>query len=265
MAAVKQADFAVVTAIEKEYFHGMLSAERVTRLISMATTVSDPSPHFIVDDALNKSDFDAVIDVLPDPSSMHIVSSFSLPALSEYRDRYSILMEDLIESDHSTVWSELYGLLSSNELEEHTRLRLEPHLTVEARRRLPRRLAPQVWLHCDLAGSYLRPHTDSPNVACVVLLYLKSQVPVPEIGTALYRPIAESAEVVSAPVDSAMNYKHEDRSLFVQTDTVDFVPNRLWGQLRTDFSFHGLEPVPAHAAPRYLAIVQYRLCGCANC
>lgn len=85
------------------------------------------------------------------------------------------------------------------------------------------------------AGYFLEPHSDLHTKLVVLLLYLAPDESAAHLGTSLYRPKDSN---FSCP-DSA-HYPFED---FIKMKTAPYKPNSLLAFLRSDISFHGVEPL----------------------
>jgi hypothetical protein len=86
----------------------------------------------------------------------------------------------------------------------------------------------------DRKGYKLTPHTDSPRKICTFLVYLaedSSQGP----GTSFYRPNDTGFRCEGGP--------HHPRELFEITKTLPYTPNLMCAFVKTDRSFHGVEPI----------------------
>lgn len=85
------------------------------------------------------------------------------------------------------------------------------------------------------AGYFLQPHSDAHQKIAAFLLYLAPDESALHLGTSLYRPKDRD---FSCP-DSKC-YPFED---FVRVKTAPYKPNSLLAFLRSDISFHGVEPL----------------------
>lgn len=85
------------------------------------------------------------------------------------------------------------------------------------------------------AGYFLGPHSDLYTKLVVVLLYLAPDTRAERLGTSLYRPKVEG---FSCP--DSKHYAFED---FICVKTAPYRPNSLLAFVRSDISFHGLEPL----------------------
>jgi hypothetical protein len=85
------------------------------------------------------------------------------------------------------------------------------------------------------AGYSLQPHSDWHTKIVVLLIYLASDESALHLGTSLYQPKDRG---FSCPVSKP--HPFED---FVRVKTFPYKPNSLLAFLRSDISFHGVEPL----------------------
>jgi hypothetical protein len=90
------------------------------------------------------------------------------------------------------------------------------------------------------SGFFLGPHSDLHTKLVVLLIYLAPDASAAHLGTSLYRPKRPG---FSCP-DSA-HYPFED---FVRVKTAPYTPNSMLAFVRSDISFHGVEPLSAEDA-----------------
>lgn len=88
------------------------------------------------------------------------------------------------------------------------------------------------------AGYFLGPHSDLYTKRVVLLLYLAPDDSVEHLGTSLYRP--------KAPGFSCPDSKHYAFADFIRVKTAPYRANSLLAFVRSDVSFHGLEPLSEH-------------------
>jgi hypothetical protein len=116
-----------------------------------------------------------------------------------------------------------------------------PEVTVE----------PQLIRH--RAGYFLGPHSDLYTKIVVLLLYLAPDESGAHSGTSLYRP-----KDPSFTCHNSTHYPFED---FVRVKTAPYKPNSMLAFLRSDISFHGVEPLSEQdiANTRGRDLIQYVL------
>jgi hypothetical protein len=85
------------------------------------------------------------------------------------------------------------------------------------------------------AGYFLGPHSDLHTKLVVLLLYLASDESACHLGTSLYRP--------KDPGFTCPDSLHYPFEKFVKVKTAPYKPNSLLAFVRSDRSFHGVEPL----------------------
>lgn len=85
------------------------------------------------------------------------------------------------------------------------------------------------------AGYFLGPHSDLYTKLVVLILYLAPDDSAEHLGTSLYRP-----KVPTFTCPDSKHYAFED---FIRVKTAPYRPNSLLAFMRSDVSFHGLEPL----------------------
>lgn len=84
-------------------------------------------------------------------------------------------------------------------------------------------------------GYFLGPHSDLYTKLVVLLLYLAPDNSAEHLGTSLYRP--------RDPSFTCRNSKHYNFEDFIRVKTAPYRANSLLAFIRSDVSFHGLEPL----------------------
>lgn len=85
------------------------------------------------------------------------------------------------------------------------------------------------------AGYFLGPHSDLHTKLVVLLIYLAPDESAAHLGTSLYQPKDSS---FTCP--NSTHYPFED---FIRVKTAPYKPNSMLAFLRSDISFHGVEPL----------------------
>ena len=95
------------------------------------------------------------------------------------------------------------------------------------------------------------PHTDAPHRFLSMLFYCPRDSSHEHLGTSLYLPLDPKFTCEGGP--------HYDFDKFVKVDTMPFRPNSLFCFVRTDRSFHGVEPITDDAVARDLILYDIRI------
>ena len=102
------------------------------------------------------------------------------------------------------------------------------------------------------AGYFLGPHSDLNTKLVVLLIYLAPDNSAEHLGTSLYRP--------KDPTFSCPDSKHYPFEDFIRVKTAPYKPNSLLAFMRSDISFHGLEPLSeTDVATEGRDVIQYVL------
>lgn len=89
----------------------------------------------------------------------------------------------------------------------------------------------------DRTNYVLGPHTDSPSRLAVLIIYLPETDENPHLGTSIYVP--------KDPKMTCIGTSHYNHSDFDRVFTAPYKPNSAIAFVKTDNSFHGVEPLMA--------------------
>jgi hypothetical protein len=98
----------------------------------------------------------------------------------------------------------------------------------------------------DITKYSLGPHTDSPRKVLTFLFYLPKDESQSHLGTSIYIPKDGTYTCPGRP-----HYGFEN---FQRVVTMPFKPNTLFAFVKTDNSFHGVEPVTDPDTKRWLLL-----------
>jgi len=148
----------------------------------------------------------------------------------------------------SKVVSVLFYLPSDDRLERHGKFRT----FIDARFKGEQpAFGDEALLVNDHTDYSLGPHTDTPSKVVSVLFYLPSDDRLERHGTSLYVPRKPGFTCEGGP-----HYLFDG---FERVATMPFLPNTMFAFVKTDHSFHGVEPIADAAVSRYLLLYDLRL------
>ncbi len=98
----------------------------------------------------------------------------------------------------------------------------------------------------DHTNYSLGPHTDSPAKVLSFLFYLPADASRPHLGTSMYLPKDLSFTCPGGP--------HHGFEKFNRVLTAPYVPNTLFGFMKTPNAFHGVEPIAEPDVERALML-----------
>ena len=108
----------------------------------------------------------------------------------------------------------------------------------------------EVKLIRDKCGYALQPHTDRPNRVTTIMFYLPQNFELEDCGTAIYRP-----HNVGQRCSGFKRHSYDDFELLSKAS---FVPNSGLCFLKSDRSFHGVEPIERAGTRRDFATFSIR-------
>lgn len=98
----------------------------------------------------------------------------------------------------------------------------------------------------DITNYALGPHTDAPQKVITVLFYLPKDDSQRDLGTSIYMPKEPGRRCPGGP-----HHAYED---FDRVATMPFLPNSMFAFVKTDNSFHGVQPVTEPDVRRWLLL-----------
>ena len=206
----------------------------IARLRS-ATVEMDPFPHYVLDQVFPDDYYRELICNLPDSTVYENLYEVTDLKLDHFRHRDQRDMDhgwtDRLPADQREFWGSFNKWFLSKKLAwavmnsfgESLALFPQPEISVDS----------QFIRH--RAGYFLGPHSDLYTKLVVLLLYLAPDDNAEHLGTSLYRPKEAG---FSCP--NSKHYAFED---FVRVKTAPYRANTLLAFVRSDVSFHGLEPL----------------------
>ncbi len=108
------------------------------------------------------------------------------------------------------------------------------------------RLSEETLLVEDITHYALGPHTDTPAKVITVLFYLPKDESQAHLGTSIYMPKDRAWRCPGGP--------HHGYAGFDRVATMPFMPNSMFAFVKTDNSFHGVEPVTDPDVRRWLLL-----------
>lgn len=200
----------------------------------------DPFAHYYVEGVLPEDSYLEILKHLPGSDVYENLYEVTDLKLDHFRHRYQRDLNEgwtnALSPELQTFWNSFNEWFLSPELAQAF---LES-FAEPLRSRIGERSAwPEVSVEAQFirhrAGYFLGPHSDLYTKLVVVLLYLAPDARAERLGTSLYRPKAEG---FTCP--DSKHYAFED---FIRVKTAPYKPNSLLAFVRSDVSFHGLEPL----------------------
>lgn len=208
--------------------------------ISHAPVRQDPFPHFYLDNVFPEQFYQELIGSFP--PLIHYKNSHPYPE----RYKLSLSQAELknLPLNHRLFWSRFAKSIYSKEFllkildkfHEQVSKRLGPNFSDN--------VYPSVILTSDRDHYSISPHTDVPAKVITLLFYLPENHDQKDLGTALYCPKDLSF--------TSEGHEHYEFESFIKIGKAPFLPNSVFGFLKTNNSFHGVEPIGKQVKGRNL-------------
>lgn len=232
-------------------------AHVVARLRS-AEVVAEPYPHYYLENVFPDDYYRALLEHLPASDAYQNLFEVTDYKLAHFRHRD--------QRDLSEGWTDALPGALKEFWERFNEWFLGPDLAQAVLASFAARLGarfgeaqswPEVSVEAQLirhrAGYFLGPHSDLYTKLAVLLIYLPVDESAAHLGTSLYR-----AKDAGFTCHDSTHHPFEN---FINVKTAPYKPNSLLAFLRSDVSFHGVEPLSEQdvAATRGRDLIQYVL------
>ena len=226
------------------------SAElRLTYKIANAPLNAFPFPHLYIRDAFPPDYYARIQSMLPDPSRMVTLSETGRIAPGLYKERFVLTFGGeqfaALTAEQRAFWGELHGWLVGGAFRQRMLERFGPLLAQRFRGQTVA-FYDEALLVQDTTRYSLGPHTDAPRKVITFLFYLPKDESQSHLGTSLYVPKDRDFRCPGGP--------HYPHAHFDRVWTMPFLPNSLFIFVKTDTSFHGVEPVMDPDTRRWLLL-----------
>jgi hypothetical protein len=212
----------------------------VVARLRTSEVVSEPYPHYYLENVFPDDYYRALLEHLPGSGVYQNLYEVTDLKLEHFRHRdqrdFDEGWTDELPGELKEFWDSFHEWFLGPDLAQAV-LR---SFAVPMRARFGEEQAwPEVSVESQLirhrAGYFLGPHSDLHTKLAVSLLYLAPDESGAHLGTSLYRP--------KDPAFNCPDSKHYPFEDFVRVKTAPYKPNSLLAFLRSDISFHGVEPL----------------------
>jgi len=224
--------------------------------VANAPVASYPFPHFFVQDVFPADFYARLQTMLPDRDStmrplaeVRRITDRSGEAVSDaYRERYILKLRDEDLAALPPAQREFWGALRASMGIAFGHMLIDKFKSTIGARFSGKKVGfhDETLLVQDTVNYKLGPHSDSPRKVITLLFYLPPDESQRHLGTSIYAPKARHFRCPGGP-----HYNREDFDLVW---TMPFLPNSLFAFVKTDNSFHGVEPVTDPDTRRWLLL-----------
>lgn len=204
-----------------------------------------PYPHIYVPEVFPADFYAELMRNMPDPSAM--VPIGQARPVKGYKERFVLdpaKAGDVLPEGQAAFWSDLNALLTAGAFRDALIGKFRPSIASRFGDTLS--CSQETLLVEDITNYALGPHTDHPSKVVTVLFYLPRDESQAHLGTSIYMPKNRQARCPGGP-----HYGYEG---FDRVATMPFLPNAMFAFVKTDNSFHGVEPVTDPDVRRWLLL-----------
>jgi len=208
-----------------------------------------PFPHFYVPDIFPADYYAELQRMLPDPAAMRSLPEVRPVPKDTYKERFVLELSPerlgALPEGQRGFWTDLRGTLTGGEF---ARTLLDKFKGPIGQRFAGQRIRfyDEALLVQDTTHYALGPHSDAPRKVLTLLFYLPRDDSQRHLGTSIYLPKDRNFRCPGGP--------HYPREGFERLATMPFMPNSLFVFLKTNNSFHGVEPVTDPDTRRWLLL-----------
>jgi|SRR5690242_2424796 hypothetical protein len=228
----------------------MLSEVEITLAYNVANAPIRffPYPHIYVTDVFPAQFYSEIQNNIPDPSAMIPIEQAR--PVKGYKERFVLDISgthvEALPPPKKTFWTDFSKLLLNGRFMNLMLQKFGPFLQQRFKGMQGIEFKDEAMLTEDITKYALGPHTDSPRKVLTFLFYLPKDNSQSHLGTSIYVPNDNRFTCQGGP-----HYPFEN---FQRVTTMPFEPNSLFAFVKTDNSFHGVEPVTDPDTKRWLLL-----------
>lgn len=209
--------------------------------IGNAPVLEYPYPHILVREVFPDDFYRELRENLPGPESMHNLGDLGRVTGAGYPARSVMPLKrehvEKLPPRQREFWMGVAGWLLGDVFGQMMIRKFAPWLQERLGDLSKVRFADEALILRDHTTFSLGPHTDSPSKVLSFLFYLPPDDSMARLGTSIYTPKEPGRVCPGGP-----HYPHDQFRLM---QTMPYLPNTLFAFMKTDDSFHGVEPIDA--------------------
>lgn len=207
-----------------------------------------PYPHCYLEEALPPEYYAQLQSMLPDPATLLPLEQAR--GVKGYDERFVLEFKEeqfaRLTPAQDAFWRELHRWLVGGRFLQLMLTKFAPFIQQRFQGRNDMRFHDEALLVQDITRYQLGPHTDAPRKVLTLLFYLPADLSQQHLGTSMYVPKDREFRCAGGP--------HHPHALFDRVWTMPFRPNSAFAFLKTNASFHGVEPVMDANTRRWLLL-----------
>jgi hypothetical protein len=217
----------------------------LTYKLANAPINSFPYPHCYIPEVFPTDFYAEMQRQLPDPMAMIPIEQAR--GAKGYKERFVLELNparlSALPETRRNFWSGVAGWMLSGRLQQLMLGKFGPFMqrTADAFE-----FYADTMLIQDITDYKIGPHCDAPGKVITMLFYLPADDSQAHLGTSIYTP--------KDPAFTCPTGTHHPPDGFNRVVTMPFLPNSLFTFVRSDTSFHGVEPVGDPDCRRWLLL-----------
>jgi hypothetical protein len=210
-----------------------------------------PFAHFFVRDVFPADYYRSLLERLPGTATYTPIDETGTVTKGSYTQRHICELENLAEQEAASgsgeqYWESLEDWLMGDAFMNFIVGKFTPAIEERYGRGVKLTLNNDCRFVRDYTNYSIPPHTDTAAKLVSLLFYLPADESRRHLGTSIYMP--------TSPDFRSDGSAHYDFKGFKHAARMDYVPNALFAFLRTDWSFHGVEPIADTEVERNLML-----------
>jgi hypothetical protein len=196
-----------------------------------------PYPHLFVKNVFTSTFYSEIIKHLPDPKKLTQISKTG--RVSYDKQRYVLLFNDTsldnLNKNERLFWISFKDRFLQVDFKKFLMSLFSDYIEARFPDFRKMNFYDELMLINDKMSYSLGPHTDKPKKVISFLFYLPKDETQINLGTSIYLPKDRSFRC-----QGNMHHAYEN---FEKITSMPFLPNSLFCFVKTDNSFHGVEPI----------------------
>ncbi len=219
-----------------------------------------PYPHIYLEEVFEPAFYDEILAHMPSDDSFGAITATGRTG-EGYDERHIMKFqtEHLLNlpSDQAAFWVQFSQWMGSARFQGFLMSLFKPFVDQRLKKIMEINKvdtinsANEMLLVRDYTNYAIGPHTDSPARLLSVLFYLPPDDSLSHLGTSIYVPKDPKFTCIGGP--------HYHPDAFERIHTAPYRPNSLFAFMKTDKSFHGVEPIADQDVRRDLLLYNIRL------
>lgn len=215
-----------------------------------------PFPHLYVENVFSNDFYLQLRKNWPNSNNFVSLADTGRVSSGDYKERHIVRFTkpeiEKLDGDKSRFWGDMADWFLGKHFMSALIEKFRPHIESRFETNADQlSCQPDALIVRDHSRYEIGPHTDLPHRLLSLLFYCPDDSSRSHLGTSIYMPKDRKFTCQGGP--------HYEFDLFNRVATMGYKPNSLFAFLRTDNSFHGVEPIAEDQVERDLILYNLRL------